>query len=65
LEGIRKLPRKARFGVYVAYIYYRTLLKKIKNTEPEFVLQQRIRIPNHQKAALFARSYLRHSFNLL
>ncbi|HRF17565.1 MAG TPA: phytoene/squalene synthase family protein, partial [Chitinophagaceae bacterium] len=29
-EGIRQLPMKARFGVYVAYKYYLSLFKKIK-----------------------------------
>ena len=30
LEGIKHLPRSSRLGVYVAYIYYRALFKKIK-----------------------------------
>ena len=29
--GILQLPTKARFGVYVAYKYYLSLFKKIKN----------------------------------
>jgi Phytoene/squalene synthetase len=33
-EGIKKLPRSARFGVYVAYVYYRALFRKIRNTPP-------------------------------
>jgi phytoene/squalene synthetase len=64
-EGILKLPKKSRLGVYVAYIYYKSLLNKIKRISPDKVLESRIRIPNHQKAALFASSLLRHSFNLL
>ncbi len=30
LTGIKMLPKKARLGVYVAYIYYRSLFNKIK-----------------------------------
>ena len=30
--GIMKLPRGARMGVYLAYIYYQTLFNKIKQT---------------------------------
>jgi phytoene/squalene synthetase len=30
--GIKQLPREARFGVYIAYIYYIALFRKIKNT---------------------------------
>jgi phytoene/squalene synthetase len=65
LEGIKLLPKDSRFGVYVAYIYYRQLFKKIKSLKPERILEERIRIPDTQKVALFASSYLRHSFNLL
>jgi 15-cis-phytoene synthase len=64
-EGIKKLPKDARFGVYVAYIYYSNLLRKITEMPPQKVMQERVRIPNNEKYALFFGSYLRHSFNLL
>lgn len=65
LEGIKLLPKDSRFGVYVAYICYRKLFNKIKSLHPERILEERIRIPNSQKMALFASSYVRHSLNLL
>jgi phytoene/squalene synthetase len=65
LEGIKMLPKDSRFGVYVAYIYYRKLLKKIRSLQPERILEERISIPNSQKVVLFASSYVRHSLNLL
>jgi phytoene synthase len=65
LVGIKLLPKDSRFGVYVAYIYYRKLFNKIKSLHPERILEERIRIPNSQKMALFAGSYVRHSLNLL
>lgn len=65
LEGIKLLPKDSRFGVYVAYIYYCKLFNKIKSLHPERILEERIRIPNSQKMALFASSYVRHSLNLL
>jgi 15-cis-phytoene synthase len=64
-EGIKKLPKDARFGVYVAYIYYSNLLRKIMEMPPQQIMQNRVRIPNNEKYALFFGSYLRHSFNLL
>ena len=64
-EGIKKLPKGARFGVYIAYVYYRTLLKKIANTPAEKIMQERIRIPNPKKYSLFISSYLKHSLNLI
>lgn len=64
-EGIKMLPRSARFGVYVAYVYYLALFKKIKNTPSEKVLQSRIRIRNRHKAGLLAYSYFKHQLNML
>lgn len=64
-KGIKMLPRSARFGVYVAYVYYLALFKKIKNTPSERVLGSRIRIRNRHKARLLAYSYVKHQFNLI
>lgn len=64
-EGILKLPRKARFGVYVAYIYYYSLFNKIKALPPREILNDRVRIPDGQKYALFVSSYVRHSLNMI
>lgn len=65
LTGIRQLPRDSRFGVYVAYVYYLALFKKIKNTPPHDVLRSRIRIRNRHKATLLAYSYVKHQLNML
>ena len=63
--GIKKLPRSSRFGVYVAYMYYLALFKKIRNTPPEKVLHARIRIPNPHKATLLAYSFVKHQLNMI
>lgn len=63
--GIRMLPIKARFGVYVAYKYYGSLFKKIKRTEPDMLLNGRIRIPNYLKALIVMRAGLRSQLNIL
>lgn len=65
LTGIKQLPRAARFGVYVAYVYYRALFNKIRNTPSELVLSRRIRIRNRQKATLLAYSFLKHQLNMI
>ena len=63
--GIVQLPKKARLGVYVAYVYYYRLFVKIKNLPSNRILEERIRIPNQRKVALFVGSYVKHSFNLI
>ncbi|MEZ4938022.1 MAG: phytoene/squalene synthase family protein [Crocinitomicaceae bacterium] len=64
-EGILKLPKNSRFGVYVAYIYYKNLLMKIKKTPAEKIADTRIRIPNQKKYRIFLASYVRHKANLI
>ena len=64
-EGIKQLPRSARFGVYVAYVYYLALFKKIRNTPSNRVLHSRIRIKNRYKATLLAYSYVKHQLNMI
>jgi phytoene/squalene synthetase len=64
-EGIVQLPKKARFGVYIAYVYYYSLFRKIKATPSSVILNQRVRIPNRNKYGLLISSYIRHSFNIL
>ena len=64
-SGILKLPKKARFGVYIAYVYYYSLFQKIKSLPANSIMKERIRIPNRNKYGLLLSSYLRHSFNIL
>ncbi len=64
-EGIKKLPYTTRFGVYIAYMYYSKLFKKIKQLDANIILNGRVRIPNSQKYGLFFRGYIKHSFNML
>ncbi|MEZ4984280.1 MAG: phytoene/squalene synthase family protein [Saprospiraceae bacterium] len=63
--GIIQLPEGARFGVYLAYVYYLNLLKKIKNAPAERVAQERIRVNDGRKIMLLFSSALRNSLNLL
>ena len=65
LQGIKKLPAKARFGVYVAFKYYYSLFKKIKKTQPQAILKTRIRIPTPGKIFILAKAALRSQLNLL
>jgi len=64
-EGIKQLPRCARFGVYVAYVYYLALFKKIRNTPPQHVLNSRIRIRNRHKLSILCYSFVRHQLNMI
>lgn len=64
-SGIKQLPRGTRFGVHVAYIYYLSLLRKIKRTHSSEIMKKRIRIPDTEKFRLLISSAFKHAFNLL
>ena len=63
--GIMNLPRGARMGVYLAYMYYQTLFNKIKQLPASRIQNERIRVPNPQKLALLAQTYLKYRLNVL
>ena len=64
-NGILKLPVEAKFGVYMAYRYYRRLLKKLSNVPSEKIMDTRIRISDPMKINLLARSYVKYKLNII
>ncbi|MGM0497149.1 MAG: phytoene/squalene synthase family protein [Bacteroidota bacterium] len=64
-EGIKNLNKDARFGVYLAYIYYKRLFKKIKKAEATSVKNGRMRINNSYKIYLLFKAYFKNSMNLI
>jgi phytoene/squalene synthetase len=65
LEGILKLPPSSRLGVYLAYIYYLQLFKKIKNLPSTKIMNERIRIPNFNKLLLLTKTYFLHRIRVI
>lgn len=63
--GIRQLPDSSRLAVYVAYVYYKKLLRIIRRKHPEHILKTRIRVSNAVKMWLLFKSYLRFKAGLL
>jgi len=64
-EGIKKLPKGAQMGVYLAYVYYIQLFKKIKHQKASTIMQKRIRVADSQKIKLLFTSYLKYQLNTL
>lgn len=65
LSGIKKLPIEAKFGVFMAYRYYRQLLKKLKKTPALQIKNTRIRVSNPKKVELLMRSYIKYQLKLM
>ncbi len=64
-NGIVQLPKEARLGVYTAYVFYKQLLRKLKKSPIQSIMESRVRIPNHSKFLLVARSFVTNKLNLI
>ena len=65
LHGLRRLPNGSKLGVFVAYLYYNRLLKRIKNFTAQEVLKQRIRISDINKFILLIYSTLKYRLRVI
>jgi phytoene/squalene synthetase len=65
LAGIKMLPSSSKGGVYLAYVYYKSLFNKIKSVPAERVLTERIRISNSGKFRLMVNSMLYYKMNMV
>ncbi len=65
LVGIKMLPSTSQAGVYLAFVYYRSLFKKIKKVSAQRVMRERIRISNGHKIGLMVNSLLRYHMSML
>jgi len=63
LEGIKKLPSSSKGGVYLAYVYYKSLFNKIKKLPANRILAERVRINNRKKIGLMINSLVIHKMN--
>jgi 15-cis-phytoene synthase len=64
-SGIMRLPKSAKFGVYLAYTYYINLFEKIKKSNAQRVKQERIRVSDRRKVYLLCSSAFKNSFNMI
>lgn len=64
-KGIIGLPSECRAGVYIAYVYYRELLRKVSKTSAENISNVRIRVSDKRKVWLLAQALVRHKLNII
>jgi len=65
LEGILRLPKGAKLGVYLAYRYYLKLFRKIRQLPASKIKQERIRINDSMKMRILVTTYFQHRINAL
>ena len=65
LRGILNLPIGAKNGVYLAYVYYLKLFKKIQKTSAAHIQHERIRINDIVKFILLAKTLVKGSLGVI
>lgn len=63
LDGIKMLPVSSKGGVYLAYVYYKSLFNKIKKLPAQKILNERVRINNSKKMGLMLNSLIINKMN--
>ena len=63
--GIKMLPEGSKLGVFVAYLYYLNLFKKIKSLNYKVILEKRVRISNLKKIILMIQAFLLNKFGAI
>lgn len=64
-KGIKELPGKSKLAVYIAFIYYKKLLQKLKQTPADEIVKTRIRVPDSTKFLLFTKARVKYKLNLI
>ncbi len=65
LVGIKMLPSSSKGGVYLSYLYYYHLFRKIKFLPSSRLLEERIRIPNSEKLFLMLKAIFKNQLNII
>jgi len=65
LDGIKKLPDSSAFGVYLSYVYYYSLFKKIRRTPASVLVTKRIRISDPFKFILMLNAYFKYKLKMI
>lgn len=64
-KGIKELPGKSKLAVYIAFVYYKKLLQKLKQTPADKIVKTRIRVPDSVKFILLAKANVKYKLNLI
>ncbi len=65
LEGIKQLPPSSKKGVYLAFVYYKSLFRKIRKLHSNEVMNNRIRISNGRKFGLMLNSLVDYKMRVI
>jgi phytoene synthase len=63
--GIVKLPGKSKLAVFIAFVYYKRLLQRLKDTPATKIVQTRIRVASHVKLLLLGKAYVKYQLNII
>ncbi|MBK7102867.1 MAG: phytoene/squalene synthase family protein [Flavobacteriales bacterium] len=63
--GIKQLPKGARIGVHLAYLYYLRLFKNIRSTPASELLTRRIQVRKSSRIRLLVGTVVQHKLDLV
>jgi len=64
-KGIVGLPGRSKLAVYIAYVYYKKLLRNLKSTPAHKLIHTRIRVADPVKLMLLGKAYVKYQLNMI
>jgi phytoene/squalene synthetase len=64
-EGIKQLPGKSKLAVFIAFVYYKKLLKNLKYTPAKKIMQTRIHVAIPIKLILLGKAYVKYQLKII
>jgi phytoene/squalene synthetase len=64
IKGINLLPDSSKKGVYLSYVYYKKLFRKIKSLPAKQLMEKRVRVSNGLKLGMMMNIYLKTHIKL-
>jgi phytoene/squalene synthetase len=64
-QGLKQLPPQAKLAVYIAFVYYKQLLRNLQCTPSQKIMEERVRVAAPVKLMLLCKAYVKFQLNMI
>ena len=64
-KGMKQLPPQAKLAVYIAFVYYKQLLRNLQCTPSQKIMEERVRVAAPVKLMLLCKAYVKFQLNMI
>jgi len=64
-KGMKQLPPQAKLAVYIAYVYYKRLLRNLQYSSSRRIMEERVSVTAPVKLLLLCKAYVKFQLNMI